>query len=161
MERSRNVCAHPCSRTDAILRGSNLLRRLPRCLAAYPPGKVVVGVRIASVSRVRNFSARIVARSFHNACRAACNAPRDAAGLPPLLCARNEDSGEGEEKKGACERTRRGKGRKKRRGRNDGRGRGIRGIEFFVMRSWSKPRSSGSAGEYWDRWGTLLQFLVA
>lgn len=101
MERSRNVCAHPCSRTDAILRGSNLLRRLPRCLAAYPPGKVVVGVRIASVSRVRNFSARIVARSFHNACRAACNAPRDAAGLPPLLCARNEDSGEGKEKKGA------------------------------------------------------------
>lgn len=84
------MCAHPCSRTDAILRGSNLLRRLPRWLAAYPPGKVVVGVRIASVSRVRNFSARIVARSFHNACRAACNAPRDAAGLPPLLCAGKE-----------------------------------------------------------------------
>lgn len=53
MERSRNVCAHPCSRTDAILRGSNLLRRLPRCLGTYPRGgKVVVGVRIASVSRV-------------------------------------------------------------------------------------------------------------
>lgn len=156
MERSRNVCAHPCSRTDAILRGSNLLRRLPRCLAAYPPGKVVVGVRIASVSRVRNFSARIVARSFHNACRAACNAPRDAAGLPPLLCARNEDSGEGEEKKGALSLA---KGHAAGKGGRKGEG-GIRGIEFFVMRSWSKPRSSGSAGEYWDRWGTLLQFLV-
>lgn len=46
---------------------------------------MVVGVRIASVSRVRNFSARIVARSFHNACRAACDAPRGAASLPPSL----------------------------------------------------------------------------
>ncbi|KOC64034.1 MOXD1 like protein 2 [Habropoda laboriosa] len=31
----------------------------------------VVRLQIASVSRVRNFSGRIVARSFHNACRAA------------------------------------------------------------------------------------------
>lgn len=39
----------------------------------------VVGLQIASVSRVRNFSGRIVARSFHNACRAARNALCDAA----------------------------------------------------------------------------------
>lgn len=33
-------------------------------------GEEIVGLQIASVSRVRNFSGRIVARSFHNACRA-------------------------------------------------------------------------------------------
>lgn len=55
---------------------------------------MVVGVRIASVSRVRNFSARIVARSFHNACRAACDAPRGAASLPSTVRA----TGEGRER---------------------------------------------------------------
>jgi len=37
-------------------------------------GEEIVGLQIASVSRVRNFSGRIVARSFHNACRALRNA---------------------------------------------------------------------------------------
>lgn len=72
------------------------------------------------LSRVRNFSARIVARSFHNACRAACNAPRDAAGLPPspFLAVRSTRTPgkRGGGKKGRrraqpCERTRRGKGK--------------------------------------------------
>ncbi|KYN19433.1 MOXD1 like protein 2 [Trachymyrmex cornetzi] len=41
-------------------------------------GEEIVGLQIASVSRVRNFSGRIVARSFHNACRAPRNALYDA-----------------------------------------------------------------------------------
>ncbi|KYM75612.1 MOXD1 like protein 2 [Atta colombica] len=42
-------------------------------------GEEIVGLQIASVSRVRNFSGRIVARLFHNACRALRNALYDAA----------------------------------------------------------------------------------
>lgn len=86
---------------------------------------MVVGVRIASVSRVRNFSARIVARSFHNACRAACDAPRGAASLPPSLpslplCAQPGRGGKGRRRAQPCERTRRRKGRKKRRRKKRG-----------------------------------------
>lgn len=48
-------------------------------------GEEIVGLQIASVSRVRNFSGRIVARSFHNACRAARNALYHAAASLDVL----------------------------------------------------------------------------
>lgn len=55
-------------------------------------GEEIVGLQIASVSRVRNFSGRIVARSFHNAYRAPRNALYDAAASPDVLirCEREE-----------------------------------------------------------------------
>lgn len=52
---------------------------------------VVVGLQIAFVSRVRNFSGRIVARSFHNACRAQRNALCDAAASPDVLVRRERE----------------------------------------------------------------------
>ncbi|KYN03684.1 MOXD1 like protein 2 [Cyphomyrmex costatus] len=57
-------------------------------------GEEIVRLQIASVSRVRNFSGRIVARSFHNACRAPRNALYDAG---------EREGGEGERERPALQ----------------------------------------------------------
>lgn len=64
--------------------------------------EVVVGLQIASVSRDRNFSGRIVARSFHNACRAQRNALCDAAASPDVLIRREREKPIEEEEAAGC-----------------------------------------------------------
>lgn len=61
----------------------------------------IVGLQIASVSRVRNFSGRIVARFFHNACRAAQCSMRCSrvAGRSHTSWKRGVDKGGGKEGK--------------------------------------------------------------
>lgn len=107
----------------------------------------MVGLQIAFVSRVRNFSGRIVARSFHNACRA----PRIALSLygasasPDVLIRREREEsaardGRGERRRGRAER----EGEKD---RKDWHPMGAR--SFFVMiviLEPDQPRASGPAG---------------
>lgn len=80
---------------------------------------MVVGLQIASVSRVRNFSGRIVAGPFHNACRAPRNALCDAAASPDVLIRREREEpmrrGKGTRRGRSCRRR-----RKRRKSRRDG-----------------------------------------
>lgn len=91
----------------------------------------MVGLQIAFVSRVRNFSGRIVARSFHNACRA----PRIALSLygasasPDVLIRREREE--------SAARDGRGERRRGRDGGEDGRS--------------EKERKTEKTGIQWER----------
>lgn len=104
-------------------------------------GEKIVGLQIASVSRVRNFSGRIVARSFHNACRSIrCSR---VAGRSHMPWKRREPIETVEEDAGGMVASRAGERRRERLASPMG------ARSFFVMiviLEPDQPRASGPAG---------------